>query len=135
MKAPDISNTNARGIIIRTSQTSVRETMDLLARSVAEHGATIYARIDQQAEALKTGIELDPLEYLLFGNPQKGARLMASDPLIALDLPLKIICWKNNDGKTMVAFNDQEYIGSRHGLKTLPDSPLNLVPVVDHLLK
>jgi uncharacterized protein (DUF302 family) len=135
MNTTDLANNNAQGILIRKSKASVRETMDLLARSVEERGATIYVRIDQQAEALKTGINLDPLEYLLFGNPKKGAPLMATNPLIALDLPLKIICWQDNEGTTMVAFNDQEYIARRHGFDTLSDSPLNVAPVVDKILK
>jgi uncharacterized protein (DUF302 family) len=135
MNTSDQNNISVAGIISRKSHTSVSETMDLLARSVSERGATVYVRIDQQAEALKAGIEIPPLEFLLFGNPGKGAALMASDPMIALDLPLKIICWQDQEGKTMVAFNDQDYITRRYALDAAPDSPLNLVPVVDQLLK
>lgn len=131
----NMANTNAQGILLRKSNTSVRDTMDLLERSLKERGATIYLRIDQQAEALKAGIDLPPLEYLLFGNPGKGAGLMTCSPLIALDLPLKIICWQDHEEKTRIAFNDQEYIARRHGFDPTPDSPLNLVPLIDQILK
>ncbi|GAA4318045.1 hypothetical protein GCM10023149_15970 [Mucilaginibacter gynuensis] len=124
-----------KGIHLRSSSSSVKDTMDLLAKSLVEHGAKIYLRIDQQAEALKAGILIGPLEYLLFGNPEKGTQLIILNPIIALDLPLKIICWQDKEGATQVAFNDEAYIAGRYELPSDPRSPLNLVPLVNDILK
>ncbi|TFF35491.1 DUF302 domain-containing protein [Mucilaginibacter psychrotolerans] len=133
MSLTDITTADAQGILIKECKLPVKETMDLIQRYAESHGATVYTRIDQQSEARKNGITLQPLEYLLFGNPQKGAALMASNPLIALDLPLKIICWQNQDGKTLIAFNDHEFISRRYGFETAADSPLNLVRFIDQV--
>lgn len=125
---------NANGIMLKKSKATVSETMNRLAESVTAAGAKIYVRIDQQAEALRNGIRLDPLEFMLFGNPERGTRLMAADPLIALDLPLKIICWQNPDGETMIAFNDYEYLTTRFAISMAAGTPLNLEPMVDSTL-
>ncbi|MFD0764580.1 DUF302 domain-containing protein [Mucilaginibacter lutimaris] len=122
------------GILTRTSRLPVRDTMDVLAKGIKEKGATIYARIDQQAEAIKAGIGLPALEFLLFGNPLKGTLMMNKNPIVALDLPLKIICWQGENGLTHIAFNDQAYISRRYGLKASADSPLNLAPLIDQIL-
>jgi uncharacterized protein (DUF302 family) len=124
----------AEGILIRRSNVSVKETIDRFEEFLIKRGAIIYARIDQKAEALKAGLDLLPLEYLLFGNPVKGAQLMQTNPLIALDLPLKLIVWTDGEGKTWVAFNDGLFISSRYDMLMDQDSPLNLDPLVSHVL-
>jgi uncharacterized protein (DUF302 family) len=125
----------SNGIIVRPSKASVKTTINHFVEFLQNHGATIYARIDQQAEAQKAGVELRPLEFLLFGNPAKGAQLMKENILSALDLPLKIIAWGDEDGKTWVAFNDVTYVTARFDLSADKDSPLNLGPMVEYLLK
>jgi uncharacterized protein (DUF302 family) len=124
----------AVGVLIRQSSAAVKETMDRFEEFLIKRGAIIYARIDQRAEALKAGLDLLPLEYLLFGNPVKGAQLMQTNPLIALDLPLKLIVWTDGEGKTWVAFNDGLFISSRYDMLMDQDSPLNLDPLVSHVL-
>jgi uncharacterized protein (DUF302 family) len=124
----------AEGVLIRQSSAAVKETMDRFEEFLIKRGAIIYARIDQRAEALKAGLDLHPLEYLLFGNPVKGAQLMQINPLIALDLPLKLIVWTDGEGKTWVAFNDGSFISSRYDMLMDQDSPLNLDPLVSHVL-
>lgn len=77
---------------------------------------TIYARIDQQQEALKAGLSLAPLELLVFGNPKAGVPLMAANPVSGIDLPLKALAWQDKDGKTWLSYNSPEYIQQRFGL-------------------
>ena len=79
------------GIISQPSPYSVPETIDRLAAILQAKGITTFARIDQQAEAEKVGLNLRPTQLLLFGNPQAGTPLMVAAPTIALDLPLKAL--------------------------------------------
>src|SRR6201995_3115556 len=117
---------NPKGINIYPSPYPVKETTDRLERFLQQHGATIYARIDQQAEVQKAGQSLAPLEFILFGNPKAGGPLMAENPLVALDLPLKVIAWEDHDGKVWLTCNDGGYIEERYGLPHSGSSPLNL---------
>lgn len=123
------------GLNIRPTSASVKTTIDYFVEFLTNHGAKIYARIDQQSEARIAGIDLPPLEFLLFGNPEKGAKIIRENVLSALDLPLKIICWTDSGGQSWVAFNDMAYLTERFELAQDKDSPLNLFPMVEYVLK
>ena len=126
---------NPKGVIIRQSNYSVKETIDRLEKFLQQHGATIYARIDQQAELARAGQVLGPLEFILFGNPKAGGALMAENPLVALDLPLKAIACQDGQGKVWVSYNDGAYIEERYYLLHKDNSPLNLDPISKVLIR
>lgn len=126
---------NPKGVVISASQWSVTETIDRLQEFLIQHGATIYARINQQKEVNNTGQHILPLEFILFGNPRAGGFIMAENPLAALDLPLKVIAWEDAEKKVWVAFNDAAYIEERYALSHIPNSPLNIENVVSAALK
>ena len=104
------------GIITQPSLYSVTETIDRLEAVLEVKGITIFARIDQQAEAEKVGLSLCPTQLLLFGNPKAGTSLMVAEPTIALDLPLKVLAWEATDGKVWVSYNDPNYLKQRFSL-------------------
>lgn len=104
------------GIITRQSQLPVKETIDKIADVLSKNGVTIYTRINQQAEADAAGIKLNPLEFILFGNPKRGGLVMKETPVAALDLPLKIIAWQDDEKKTWVYYNEASYIQARFSL-------------------
>ena len=126
---------NPKGVITRASPFSVKETIDRLQGFLIEHGATIYARIDQQAEAQKAEQLLPPLLFLMFGNPLGGAPLMAQNPLIALDLPLKVIAWEDEHLQVWIAYNEASYLEERYSMKANPNSPLILDALINRILK
>jgi uncharacterized protein (DUF302 family) len=125
---------NAKGVIVRPSKHSAKETIDLLQEFLQQHGATVYARIDQQDELRKTGQFIPPLEFILFGNPKAGGPIMAENPVAALDLPLKVIAWEDTSGKVWVAYNEAGYIKDRFSLPDSISAPLNLDAVVAKVL-
>ncbi|MCC5652627.1 DUF302 domain-containing protein [Nostoc sp. XA013] len=104
------------GIISQLSQYSVPVTIDRLEAVLQIKGITIFARIDQQAEAEKVGLSLCPTQLLLFGKPKAGTSLMVAEPTIALDLPLKVLAWEAADGKVWVSYNDPNYLKQRFSL-------------------
>jgi uncharacterized protein (DUF302 family) len=116
---------NPRGVIIRASKYSVNETVDRLVDFLKQHGVTLYARINQQTEVQKAGIHIPPLEFILFGNPKAGGPIMAEFPVVALDLPLKIVAWEDNEKKVWYAFNEAAYLAERYSI------PQSLVNVLD----
>ena len=125
---------DTQGIITRQSPFSVKETIERLQAFLEQHGATIYARIDQQTEVQKAGLNLSPLEFLLFGNPNAGGPLMMENPLIALDLPLKVIAWEDDQKKVWISYNDGVYIENRYSLSHQDNSPLHLDQLISKAL-
>jgi len=124
-----------KGVIIQPSAYPVKETIDRLQAFLLQHGATIYARIDQQAELQKVGQSIPPLEFIMFGNPKAGGPIMIENPVAALDLPLKVIAWEDDQKNVFIAFNDAVYIEDRYSLLYNANSPLNLANLIAMALK
>lgn len=121
---------NPRGTVIHSSQYAVKETIDRLVVFLQQHGATVYARINQQSELNNAGLKINPLELILFGNPKAGGLAMIENPLVALDLPLKIIAWEDEKNKVWLAHTDAQYMEERYSLPHSLMEPLDLEPLI-----
>ena len=104
------------GIINKPSKHSVDETLGKLQAILQVKGIAVFALIDHSGEAEKVGMKMRPTKLLIFGNPKGGTPLMVAAPSIAIDLPLKILIWQDDQGKVWVSYNSPEYLAERHGL-------------------
>jgi uncharacterized protein (DUF302 family) len=91
------------------------ETIERLTQAIAVAGATLFATIDQSAAARGAGLELRPTTLLVFGNPKGGTPLMVAFPLVALDLPLKLLIWEDA-GRVNVAYTPMRVVAARYAL-------------------
>ena len=119
---PAESNGDDRGIVTRMSPSrSVSEVLVRLQKEVHEKGLDAFALIDHSGAAERAGLEMQDAKLLIFGSPKVGTPLMVASPLLALDLPLKVLVWRNRDGEVLVTYNATSYLAHRH------DIPENLV--------
>lgn len=81
-----------------------------------ENGIKLFSLIDHSGEAEKVGLQMPPTKLLIFGNPKAGTPVMLSAPSIALDLPLKLLVWKDTGGKTWISYNSADYLRERHNV-------------------
>jgi len=109
--------TSSRGIVDRPSNHSVGATVARLKNILEAKGITLFALVDHSGEAHKVGMEMPDTKLLIFGNPKAGTPLMLAAPSIAIDLPLKILVWQDNEGKVWLSYNSPEYLSRRHGLQ------------------
>ncbi|MBV9490813.1 MAG: DUF302 domain-containing protein [Verrucomicrobia bacterium] len=105
------------GLIRVSSRFGPRETMDRLEAEVRAVGLDVFARIDHTAGAAKVGLELTPIELIIFGNARSGTPLMQVDPTIGIDLPLKALVWQDPAGATWIAYHEPAWLAQRHGLE------------------
>ncbi|GAB2591185.1 DUF302 domain-containing protein [Spirosoma areae] len=126
--------TNPKGCVIRQSLFSVHETIDRLVSLIHQRDSTLYTRIDQQAELQKAGLQSRPIEFILFGNPKGGGPVILENPLVALDLPLKVIAWEDVQNEVWVAYNSIAYIAERYKLPAELVSMLRLDGLVAEAL-
>ena len=106
------------GIVSKKSAHDFKTTIDNLMTVLQNHKALkIIATLDHQANAKKVGMELMPSFLVVFGNPKMGSPLMQSQQNIALDLPQKMLVWKNADDEVYVSYNDIYFVQERHQLK------------------
>jgi uncharacterized protein (DUF302 family) len=104
------------GIVNKPSHHSVDETLAKLQAILQAKGIAVFALVDHSGEAAKVGMKMRPTKLLIFGNPKGGTPLMLAAPTIALDLPLKILIWEDDQGNVWVSYNTPEYLAERHVL-------------------
>ena len=114
----------ADGIVNTPSPLSVRETTERLSTLIGAAGATLFGVIDQSAEAEQAGLALRETKLVIFGNPSAGTPVMVASPLAALDLPLKILVWADEDGTVWMSYLDPAWLAGRHGLTGKLAAPL-----------
>jgi uncharacterized protein (DUF302 family) len=54
-------------------------------------------------------------QVVVFGNPKSGTPLMLASPLVALDLPLRLLV-ADNAGQTALSYLSPRYLADRYGL-------------------
>ena len=108
-------------LTIKPSRYSVKETLDRLTVALKDKGITPVARIDHAAAAKASGLELKPIEVLLFGNPKLGTPLMQADPHIAIDLPMRVLAWEDGDGKAWIGYTTPATLKTRYKIDGLDD--------------
>ena len=79
------------------------QTVDALASAIRGKGMTVFAVIDHQDAAKQAGLQMQPAKVIIFGSPKAGTPLMVKDPLLALQLPLKVLVTEQ-DGQVTVAY-------------------------------
>jgi uncharacterized protein (DUF302 family) len=106
------------GVSHRESRLPVPATVEKLTETIEKAGAKIFAVIDQRAEAEAVGLSLRDTVLVIFGNPAAGTPVMASAPLSALDLPLKILVWADDQHHVWMTYLTGAWLAERHGLPT-----------------
>jgi uncharacterized protein (DUF302 family) len=99
----------------KRSRHAYARTLEILKKAIADAGNTIFASVDQSAAAAGVGLSLRPTTLLVFGNPKGGTPLMDAFPLVALELPLKLLVWEGADGVS-VAYEPMSEIAARYGV-------------------
>jgi uncharacterized protein (DUF302 family) len=122
---------SAEGIITRPSPYSIDETVDRLEAALHARGLTLFALVDHSGEAARVGLTMQPTKLLIFGSPTAGTPLMVAAPLLALDLPLKALVWRDAAGQVLVSYNSTAYLAARH---YLPDTLLPNIAGIETLI-
>ena len=108
------------GLITIKSGNGPEETMNRFEAEVRGRGMTVFAHIDHAAGAAAAGLSLRPTEVLIFGNTKAGTPLMEATQTIGIDLPLKVLVWRDENGATWLSYNDPVWLAERHGI--MPES-------------
>ena len=76
------------------SPLAFEETVVALQKELNSRGITIFATIDHKKAAEAVGKSMPPATVLIVGNPKVGTALMQENPRLAIELPLKILIYK-----------------------------------------
>ena len=119
MKVSDASQ-----VMTKSSPFSVAETVANFNEVVAAKDMKVFAVINHSDEAEMVGLDLRETTVVIFGAPEAGTPVMEAAPLIALELPLKVLIW-DDEGRTKVSYTAPASLAKRYGLS----------PDVAHLLE
>ena len=109
------------GVSVRQSAHDYATTVTAARNVLNALGQTVFAEIDQAAAAHSVGLALRPTMLFVFGNPQAGTGLMVADPLVALELPMKLLVWQGDDGSTQVAYRSVTSLIDAYGITGIDD--------------
>ncbi len=106
----------AEGMAVVRSAHTATVTVERVRAAVEGRGLAVFSVVDHAANAAGAGLELGPTVLILFGNPSVGTPLMRSARTVAIDLPQKMLVWRDEEGVVRVGYNEPSYLDRRHGL-------------------
>lgn len=113
---PPTPHAKADGLLVLESKDDVATSVARLKTALEAKGMTVFAVIDHAAGATQAGLKIPPTQLVIFGNPKAGTVLMQNAATMAIDLPMKMLIWKEAEGSVYVGYNAAAYLAQRHGL-------------------
>src|SRR2546425_13244567 len=107
---------SVEGIVTRPSPFTVEETLEHLQEAIHSRNLNLFAHIDHSGEAKRVGLTMQEAHVLIFGSPKAGTPLMIASPLLALDLPLKVLVWQGKDDRVWVSSTSADYLRDRYSI-------------------
>ena len=90
------------------------ETLARFEAAVRANGLRIVAGVDHAIAACEAGVSLDATTVLMVGDGRQQAALVSALRLIALDLPFKVLVWRDA-GETWLSYIDFRWLAKRYG--------------------
>ncbi len=108
----------ANDIIIKESSCGVDETVNNIKNIVKDRGLTFFALINHQGNAKFVDMKLNESKMIIFGSAKLGTPLMQQDMLVGLDLPIRVLVYRDSDGRVKMAYRDGTWLESKHVLNS-----------------
>jgi uncharacterized protein (DUF302 family) len=123
------------GVVSRASPFSLGDTLSRFQALLQQRGIGLFTHIDQALAASRDGLSLRPTHLFIFGNPRAGTPLMVAAPLVALELPLKLLVWQDDEDHVWLTYQDAAFVVERYQLPPNLEPPLSAVAgLVDTLV-
>ena len=121
---------NQNGIATVSSPFSFRDTVNRLKAFIVGRGLYLFAHVDHEAGAHRAGLEMNPACLLIFGSAKAGTPAMVMRPLLAFDLPLKVLVWQDVKRQVWVSYNTPEFLAQRHDVPPEVMKPISGLPML-----
>jgi len=119
-------------MIVRRSAFDYAETTSSLVGAIERRGLTVFARIDHAAGAREVGLQMADEHVVLFGNPRSGTPLMQSDPRIGIELPLRMLIWREGE-EVLLGYNDPRELARAYDVASHQSTLEQLAMLLDDL--
>jgi uncharacterized protein (DUF302 family) len=106
-----------KNIVTQESKFGTAETVARIKEDLAAKKIPVFATFDHAENATSVGDKLRPTTVLVFGNPKIGTKLMQADQSIGIDLPLRVLVWEDEYGRTWVGYPNVANLVDGYGIK------------------
>lgn len=106
----------ASELIVKESSCSVNETVQKISNIIHRRGLTSFGIVDHQKNADSVNMIMNESKLIIFGNPKVGTSLMSQNIQSGLDLPMKILVYKDKDSRVKIVYRDLTWIITEHNL-------------------
>ena len=117
---------------------SVIEATDILVEVINDNDLIFFETVEHDKIALSRGVNINFTREILFEHPDLTTLLIQCQPTTALDLPLKILIWEENED-VYIGFIDPKFMKKRFMLngceETVAEMGKLLIKVVVETLK
>jgi uncharacterized protein (DUF302 family) len=105
------------GLVTVSTDRPAPKVVDALRKKIESRDSLKLSTVlDHAKNAESVDMSLPATTLIAFADPHHETPVINKSRLAALDLPLKILVWKEN-GETRVAFNAPAYVGARHAVE------------------
>jgi uncharacterized protein (DUF302 family) len=120
MKSPPVEE--HEGLIVKNSSQTFSEALKAVKQQIkSTNQLDILAELDHQKNAASVDMELRPTHVIMFGNRQVGIQLMQENRSIAVELPLKILIFEDENGQVKLARKDMQFLLNRYQVNIQKD--------------
>ncbi|WP_131667610.1 DUF302 domain-containing protein [Psychrobacter pygoscelis] len=79
---------------------------------IEQSPANLFATVPHSKGAQKVGMTLNPTTLFIFGNPKVGTPVLQANQKLAMELPIKILVWEDDQG--VVHVSQQDFVKLAH---------------------
>ena len=114
------SSVFASSLIEVESKYGVNKTVANIKAAIAsKKGISVFNIVDHKRNAMSVGLHMPQTQLVVFGNPNAGTALMKINPLMAYELPMKILV-SHKGGKTYMTYRDPSWLSKTYHLEKSP---------------
>lgn len=111
---------SAQNLTIYRSSKSVDETVQRLVDVIKQKKLVYFETVNHDKVAKEYGVEIPPTRMILFEDPNLMIELVSCRQTTALDLPMKVLVWEENED-VYIGFFDPKVMKKRFMLHECDD--------------
>jgi uncharacterized protein (DUF302 family) len=116
----------------KRSSSGYEETLGRLRAGIEHRQLTLFCQIDHAAAAREAGLELEDEVVVVFGSPRAGTPLMQADRRIGIELPLRVLVWREGD-VVLVGHHDPRELAGGYEVGSLAPTLEAMASLLDEL--
>jgi uncharacterized protein (DUF302 family) len=128
----------AQNLTIYRSDKSVSQTTEEIVSIIKSKNLLYFETVSYDSIASKRGVSIAPTQVISFEDPDLSSKLITCEKTTALDLPLKILVWEENED-VYIGFLDPVLMRRRFLIKgcddTLAEMTSLMVRIINEMLK